>query len=198
MSRALAQAGLFVPLGILLFVLLLGYWGFRLEDPQRLPSALLGKPFPEFQAKRLAEPDAAPVRRADLLGAPTLVNVWATWCPTCKAEHEQLLRIRAHSQVRIVGLNYKDDPAAALRWLRAYGDPYHLNLVDADGRLGVELGVYGAPETFLLDAAGIIRYKRVGELTPQVWLQEIAPRLQRMEAADGLARSARPSVKYAG
>ena len=189
MNRALARAGLFAPLGIFLCVLLLGYWGFRLEDPHRLPSALLGKPFPEFQAQRLAGPSAAPVRRADLLGRPTLINVWATWCPTCKAEHEQLLRIREGSQVRIVGLNYKDDPGAARRWLQNYGDPYHLNLVDGDGRLGVELGVYGAPETFLLDAAGIIRYKRVGELTPEVWREEIAPRLARMEKIDGPAQS---------
>ena len=189
MSQKLPPAGLFAPLGIFVAILLIGYYGFQLEDPHRLPSALLGKPFPEFSAELLqpanAEPATLRVGRADLLGSPVLVNVWATWCPTCKAEHEELVRIRAEAGLRIVGVNYKDDPEAARRWLRAFGNPYDFNVVDPHGSLGVELGVYGAPETFLLDAAGTIVYKRVGEITRQVWLDELAPRVAQLRSADG-------------
>ena len=181
----------FAPLSVFAAVLLLGYVGFRLEDPHRLPSALLGKPFPDFAAPRLDGESADLVRRADLLGSPALVNVWATWCPTCKAEHDELLRIRAVApQLRIIGVNYKDDPAKARLWLRDYGNPYELNLLDRDGALGVELGVYGAPETFLLNAAGEVVFKQVGAVTDAIWRQELAPRLAAMsvgiEAAAGM------------
>ena len=183
------RAALFAPLGIFLLILLIGYYGFQLEDPHRLPSALLGKPFPEFEAGLLESADGVPadgrVRRADLLGDALLVNVWATWCPTCKAEHGELSRIRAETGMRIVGVNYKDDPDAARRWLREHGNPYDFNIVDREGSLGVELGVYGAPETFLLDAAGTIVYKRVGEITRQVWLDELAPHIERLRSNDG-------------
>lgn len=185
------RPALFAPLAIFAVVLLLGYIGFQLEDPHRLPSALIGKPFPDFQAQRLAGGDGALVGREDLLGSPTLVNVWATWCPTCKAEHEELLHIRARAPVRIIGVNYKDDPAKARRWLRDYGDPYEFNLVDLDGALGVELGVYGAPETFLLNAAGEVVFKQVGAVTEAVWRRELAPRL----AALGVPVRTAPSAK---
>jgi cytochrome c biogenesis protein CcmG/thiol:disulfide interchange protein DsbE len=174
------RASLFVPLGIFALIVLLGYLGFRLEDPHRLPSALLDKPFPEFNATVLGAPERQ-VTREDLLGAPVLVNVWATWCPTCKAEHDELMRIDELTDLRIVGVNYKDDAAKAMRWLAVYGDPYEFVLEDADGLLGVELGVYGAPESFLLDATGRIVYKRVGEINPRVWRDEIAPLLDVLE-----------------
>ena len=177
------RPALFAPLAIFGVVLLLGYIGFQLEDPHRLPSALIGKPFPDFRAQRLAGGDGTPVSREVLLGSPTLVNIWATWCPTCKAEHEELLRIRARAPVRIIGVNYKDDPAKARRWLRDYGDPYEFNLVDLDGALGVELGVYGAPETFLLNAAGEVVFKQVGAVTEAVWRRELAPRLAALGVA---------------
>ncbi len=204
--KTLPRLGLFAPLGIFLLILLIGYYGFQLEDPHRLPSALLGQPFPEFRAPLLepsrpfkppgegasavagaggapaAARQASYVSRDDLLGDALLVNVWATWCPTCKAEHDELARIRLEEQVRIVGINYKDDPAAARRWLREFGNPYDFNIVDLNGALGVELGVYGAPETFLLDAEGIIVYKRIGEITRQIWLDELAPRIARLRA----------------
>ena len=182
------RIGRFVPLALFALVLAIGYFGFQLEDPHRLPSALIGQPFPDFAAKRLDGEDGGLVRRADLLGSPVLVNVWATWCPTCKAEHDELLRIRAvlaapvraAVPVRIIGVNYKDDPARARRWLNQYGDPYDFNLIDADGALGVELGVYGAPETFLLNAQGEVVFKQVGAIDGLVWQQEIAPRLAAM------------------
>jgi cytochrome c biogenesis protein CcmG/thiol:disulfide interchange protein DsbE len=178
------RASLFIPLSLFLVILALGYAGFELEDPHRLPSALLDKPFPEFDATVLGEPGRR-VDRNDLIGAPVLVNVWATWCPTCKAEHEELMRIRATTELRIVGVNYKDEGAKAMRWLADFGDPYEFVLEDPDGVLGVELGVYGAPESFLLDAAGTIVYKRVGDINPRVWQEQIVPHLNRMELAVG-------------
>ncbi len=185
------RIGLFAPLALFAVVLAIGYFGFQLDDPHRLPSALIGKPFPDFAAERLDGEAGGLVRRADLLGSPVLVNVWATWCPTCKAEHDELLRIRSRAPVRIIGINYKDDPAKARRWLAEYGDPYELNLIDADGALGVELGVYGAPETFLLNAGGDVVFKQVGAIDERIWQQEIAPRLAAMgmPVADGGARS---------
>ena len=174
------RASFFVPIGIFGLIVVLGYLGFRLEDPHRLPSALLDKPFPEFSATVLGEPGRK-VSRADLIGAPVLVNVWATWCPTCKAEHEELMRIDARTDLRLVGVNYKDDAPKALRWLADFGNPYAFVLEDTDGTLGVELGVYGAPESFLLDAEGRIIYKRVGDINPRIWRDEIAPLLDLLE-----------------
>ena len=156
--------------------------------PAQLPSALLGKVFPEFSAPDLYAPDTI-ITRDDLLGAPALVNVWATWCPTCKAEHEMLMDIAASAAaggagLKIVGLNYKDDRGKALQWLAEFGNPYAMVLSDADGLLGVELGVYGAPETFLLDARGQVVYKRVGDVNQRIWEQEIKPRLATMAGAE--------------
>ncbi len=188
MTGTFSRTALFVPLGLFLAIAAIGYYGFQLEDPHRLPSALLGKPFPDFQAGLLepAAPGQPPttISRDDLLGSALLVNVWATWCPTCRAEHDELTRIRRESGVRIVGVNYKDNAVEARRWLREFGNPYDFNILDADGSLGVELGVYGAPETFLLDAAGIIVYKRVGEITRQVWQEDLAPLIEEMNGAD--------------
>ncbi|MEZ5557225.1 MAG: DsbE family thiol:disulfide interchange protein [Pseudomonadales bacterium] len=181
----MSRVSLFVPLGLFLLIVGIGYAGFKLNDPHVLPSALLGKPFPDFSATLLHEPERV-VHRDELLGEPVLVNVWATWCPTCKAEHAELLRISARTGLRIVGVNYKDDRQQALAWLRRYGDPYEYVLEDPDGSLGVELGVYGAPESFLLDASGTVVYKRVGDINPRVWRDELAPQLARLgvEAGD--------------
>ncbi|MCB1683641.1 MAG: DsbE family thiol:disulfide interchange protein [Pseudomonadales bacterium] len=177
----MSRASLFIPLGIFAAIVVIGYAGFSLNDPHALPSALLGKPFPEFTAPRLDTPRVQVDRQA-LLGSPVLVNVWATWCPTCKAEHEELVRIRRETGLRIVGINYKDNRQAALRWLAEFGDPYEFVIQDLDGSLGVELGVYGAPESFLVDASGVIVYKRVGEINPRIWQDELLPRLRTLEA----------------
>ena len=165
----------FVPLAAFAALAALLYLGFTLRDPHLLPSALVGKPFPEFDLPLLAGGRAT---EEALAGEPRLVNVWATWCPTCLAEHGALLRIRAEEGLSIVGVNYKDDPAEARRWLERHGDPYDFNIVDADGDLGVNLGVYGAPESFLVDGAGIVRYKRVGAVDASVWRREIEPALR--------------------
>ena len=171
----MSRAQLFLPLLLFLLICGVGYVGFSLNDRHQLPSALLDKPFPEFDAVSLFDPERR-VSKDDLLGRPTLVNVWATWCPTCKSEHDELLRIAAATDVRLVGVNYKDDSAEARNWLAQYGNPYELVVVDADGALGVELGVYGAPETFLLDSAGQVIYKRVGDVNPRIWRDQLQPR----------------------
>ena len=164
---AVAPLAVFLPLAAAL------YAGFSLRDPHLLPSALLNQPFPPFDLPRLAVADR--VDRAALVGEPRLVNVWATWCPTCLAEHGELLRIRAQTGLSIVGINYKDERQAALDWLARHGNPYDFTIVDQHGDLGVDLGVYGAPETFLIDAAGIIRYKHVGAVDGDVWRTIIEP-----------------------
>ncbi|MEM6708570.1 MAG: DsbE family thiol:disulfide interchange protein [Pseudomonadota bacterium] len=178
------RASLFVPFAVFLLILLFGYLGFSLNDPHKLPSALLDKPFPTFEAEPL-RPGGKTLRREDLLGAPVLVNVWATWCPTCRAEHDELKRLRADEGLKIVGINYKDEPSKARRWLAELGDPYDFNIQDPDGRIGVELGVYGAPESFLLDANGVIRYKRVGDVNPRIWRDEIQPILTLLQQEAG-------------
>jgi cytochrome c biogenesis protein CcmG/thiol:disulfide interchange protein DsbE len=190
----MSRARLFVPLGIFLVVIAFGYAGFRLNDPHQLPSALLDKPFPDFRAPLLTDPERQ-VGREALLGSPVLVNVWATWCPTCKAEHAELLRIQRDTGLRLVGVVYKDRPELALKWLADYGNPYDLVLQDTDGAIGVDLGVYGAPESFLLDADGVIIYKRVGDVNPRIWRDEIAPRL---EALGVLASGGRSGAAGAG
>ncbi len=183
----MSRASLFIPLTAFVVIVALLYAGFSLNDPHLLPSALIGKPFPAFDLPALDDGQAADARKhftqANVRG-PVLVNVWATWCPTCRAEHAELLRIHRQSGLRIIGINYKDDPAAARAWLAQLGNPYDFNIVDARGTLGVDLGVYGAPESFLVDASGTIVYKRVGDVNRRVWEQELKPHV------DALAQSA--------
>ncbi len=178
----MSRASLFVPLGVFLLILGLGYVGFDLGARSELPSALMNKPFPEFNARLLDTPERS-LTREDLLGRPTLVNVWATWCPTCLSEHEQLMLIAANTDVRIVGVNYKDNPDKALQWLEQFGNPYQWVLDDRDGLLGIEMGVYGAPETFLLDAQGQVVYKRIGDINPRIWRSELKPRLLALDVS---------------
>lgn len=172
----MSRASLFIPATVFALIVGVGYVGFSLNDPHELPSALLGKPFPAFEAPLLSDPQRI-VRLDDLLGEPVLVNVWATWCPTCAAEHDELLRIRDRTGLRIVGVNYKDEPVKARRWLQTYGNPYDMVIQDPTGSLGVELGVYGAPESFLLDSRGTIVYKRVGDINTRIWRDELGPKV---------------------
>ena len=183
------RARLFLPVvGFALLASVL-FLGFTLRDPKLLPSALIDKPFPPFDLPVLARAGERATRDR-LLGEVRLVNVWATWCPTCLAEHGELMRIRSETGLSIVGINYKDDPALAGEWLARHGDPYDFNVEDATGDLGVELGVYGAPETFLVDAEGVIRYKRVGDVDKQVWRDELAPRIAALEGGNTLGAAA--------
>jgi cytochrome c biogenesis protein CcmG/thiol:disulfide interchange protein DsbE len=148
-------------------------------DPQALPSALIDRPLPEFSLPALGEERT--LSRAEVIGEVALLNVWATWCPSCRVEHPYLVQLAA-SGVPIYGLNYKDEDAAAERWLAELGNPYRANIVDREGSLGVDLGVYGAPETYLLDAQGVIRYRHVGVVDERVWQTVLQPMYQQLSA----------------
>lgn len=174
---------LLLPLALFLLVAVLLYRGLFLE-PNRLPSALIGKPFPDFALPALGAGQRT-LTRDDIKGRPALVNVWATWCPSCRQEHTLLTRL-ADQGVVIYGVNYKDERIAAQRWLRTSQNPYRLNIEDAAGTLGLDLGVYGAPETFFIDAKGIIREKYVGVIDQDVWREKLAP------VYDQLLREAAP------
>ncbi|MFZ3186496.1 MAG: DsbE family thiol:disulfide interchange protein [Pseudomonas sp.] len=178
MKRAL----LLLPLLVFLAVAVFLYRGLYL-DPAELPSALINKPFPAFSLPAVSGDRV--ITQADLKGQPALVNVWATWCPSCRVEHPFLTELRGQG-VRILGVNYKDDNLAAQKWLTDLHDPYQLSINDEKGSLGLDLGVYGAPETFLVDKDGIIRHKYVGVIDAQVWREQLAGLYQ------GLVDEARP------
>ena len=172
--RLLAVFGVF--LGVVLFALM-ALFGIN-NDPRELPSALIGKPFPEFSTGSVFDADTV-ITRADLLGRPALVNVWATWCPSCKDEHP-VLNDLAKQGVLIHGVNYKDNIPDAQRWLNDFLNPYQLNISDPKGTLGFDLGVYGAPETFMIDKHGIIRHKFVGAVSKRIWREKLAPIYQEL------------------
>lgn len=154
------------------------------RDPRELPSMLIGKPWPNRPLPQLnsTAADGAPVGPAELRGKPRLINLWASWCAVCADEQPvilalgQTLRDQGRAD-QLIGLNYKDTTKDANAWLQQQGNPFALTLVDADGRMGIELGVYGAPESFLINAQGVIVWKHVGELTPDVITNEVLPRL---------------------
>lgn len=142
-------------------------------DPKALPSALVGKPIPAFELPLLADANVIKDQSA-LRGRAALLNVWATWCPSCRVEHAYL-NILAQREITIYGLNYKDSREEALLWLERLGNPYQFNLFDEQGSLGLNLGVYGAPETYVIDENGIVRYRHVGVLDEKVWQRRIVP-----------------------
>lgn len=141
--------------------------------PDILPSQLKGKTVPEFTATKLDAPDRIKtiLTNEDFKG-PALINVWATWCPTCRDEHSTLNVLKKEG-VTIYGINYKDDPKKAYAWLQELGNPYEFNVEDPSGSIGIDMGVYGAPETFFIDANNVIRYRHVGAILPQIWNQEL-------------------------
>ena len=142
------------------------------KDTSALPSPLLGKPAPEFALPVLGEPERI-ITRADLLGAPYLLNVWGSWCPACRDEHPVITRIAESGRIRVIGYDYKDEPEEAFRWLAQFG-----NVV---GRAARDWGIYGAPETFLVDAEGLVRWKFVGPLTDEVVQEQLLPLLETLE-----------------
>ncbi len=186
----MSKPGLFVPLGVFILLAILLATGFQLEDPHHLPSALIGKPMPEFELADVITPDRV-IRKQDLLGEVSLINVWATWCPSCAREHSELLEISKSNAIRLIGVNYNDDISKAQRWLRERQDPYWINVADTEGTLGIDLGVYGAPETFVLDADGFIRFRYVGPVSRSVWqdtLQPVVDRVKKEKAEQTAAR----------
>ncbi|WP_372966000.1 DsbE family thiol:disulfide interchange protein [Marinobacter sp.] len=144
------------------------------KDPTKLESARIGKPVPQFSLQSLNDPEV--LLDASLLrGEVTLLNVWAEWCPSCWDEHEYLMWLSKEKGVRLVGLNYKDQRETAFRFLARLGNPYREIIFDPQGALGFDLGVYGAPETFVIDAQGVIQYRHVGVVNRQVWEEVLLP-----------------------
>lgn len=154
------------------------------RDPgfaRKLPSVMVGKPVPDFDLPELLDPSRR-VTAAQYKGQVWLLNVWGSWCPECWKEHGYLETLAKRERVTIVGLNWRDQNADALDMLRRAGNPYAAIGVDPDSDAAVDLGVYGAPESFVIDKAGVIRHKHVGAITPQVWQDEIRPLIQSLEA----------------
>jgi cytochrome c biogenesis protein CcmG/thiol:disulfide interchange protein DsbE len=174
------RAALFlVPLALFVLLtafLLRGLW----LNPREVPSPLIGKPAPQFTLPRLTAD--AQFASKDLLGQVWIFNVWASWCTPCRVEHPLFNQLAAQKLVPIVGLNYKDTPQAAKRWLAELGDPYQLIVVDADGRVGIDYGVYGVPETFVIDKKGVIRHKHIGPVTPEAMQKKIIPLVRELQA----------------
>jgi cytochrome c biogenesis protein CcmG/thiol:disulfide interchange protein DsbE len=167
MKRAL------LPLAI--FLLLAGFLAFGLKlNPREVPSPLVGRLAPPFELPLLQQPEKR-FSPADMRGKVWMLNVWASWCETCRDEHPLLVALAKQNLLPILGLNYKDKGEDAQRWLKQFGDPYQFSVVDADGRIGIDYGVYGVPETYLIDAEGMIRFKQIGALTPAVLEQKILP-----------------------
>ena len=151
------------------------------KDPKYVPSPLVGKPAPTFTLPQLHDPKQS-FSPEDLKGRVWLLNVWASWCVSCREEHPVLLEFaRTHGDAPLVGLNYKDQRPEALAWLKQHGNPYVLSAFDADGRVGIDYGVYGVPETYVIDQAGIIRYKHVGPVTPETVKTLIDPLLMSLQ-----------------
>ena len=167
-----------IPLLVLLGLVWFLGTGLKL-NPKEVPSPLIGKPAPEFRLARLDRADMT-LGSQDLRGKVWMLNVWASWCVACRQEHPLLMAFARQSQLPIYGLNYKDDRAAGLRWLANFGDPYVASLYDADGRVGIDFGVYGVPETFVIDQHGVIRFKHIGPLTPEVLRTRIEPLLKQL------------------
>lgn len=152
-----------IPLFVLAALLALLAAGLR-HDPRRLPSVLIGKPAPEFDLPRLDEP-AQRLSTESLRGQVWILNVWASWCESCRDEHPLLVELSRHRIAPVLGLNYKDERQSALQWLADAGDPYTSSIVDRSGQTAIDYGVYGVPETFVVDRAGIVRYREAGPLT---------------------------------
>jgi cytochrome c biogenesis protein CcmG/thiol:disulfide interchange protein DsbE len=169
-----------VPLAIFALLVAFLFRGLSL-DPKLVPSPLVGKPIPTFTLTRLDNP-AVTISDADFRGKVTLLNVWATWCVSCRREHETLVELAKTGQVEIYGLNYKDNREDANRYLAQLGNPYVANAFDNDGRVGIDWGVYGAPETFIIDREGIIRHKHIGPLTTDIINDEILPLVAKLKS----------------
>ena len=174
----MARLKLFLPLIVFIVLALFLFNGLE-RDPNAMPSALIDRPIPDFSLAVLNDENKQ-VDQAIFQGKPALLNVWATWCVSCRVEHPYLNKL-SEKGIRIIGLNYKDDIVAARQWLEAKGDPYALSIVDDTGRMGLDLGVFGAPETYVVDSTGTIRYKHVGVVDDRVWKKYLLPVWQQIQ-----------------
>jgi cytochrome c biogenesis protein CcmG/thiol:disulfide interchange protein DsbE len=171
----------YIPLGI--FVVLLVFLAIGLtRDPHEIPSPLIGKPAPDFSAPILDTP-AQQVTKQDMLGKVWLLNTWASWCVACREEHPLLVEFSKtpDKTFAIVGLDYKDKDQDGQKWLARYGNPYDVAIADRDGRIGINFGVYGVPESFLIDKMGIIRYKQIGPFTPEAIRDKLLPLVRELQ-----------------
>ena len=165
-----------------LFVVLLGFLGVGLNlNPREVPSPLINKPAPDFALPRLDDPSQT-IALKDLAGRVWMLNVWASWCVACREEHPLLVDYSRRATVPLYGLNYKDGRDDALGWLARYGNPYTASLSDTKGLVGIDFGVYGVPETFIIDKQGVVRFKHIGPVTPQVLRDRIEPLLKELNA----------------
>ncbi len=176
------QARFLIP--VIVVIGLLGILAIGLTlDPRKVPSPLIGKPAPVFALPKLYQPDQL-LTNNDLKGQLALVNVWASWCVACREEHAQIERLSTEFKLRVIGLNYKDKPEDARRWLAQFGNPYSDIAVDEPGRVGIDWGVYGVPETFVIDANGVIRYKHIGPVTASDIETVILPLIAEIQRTD--------------
>ncbi len=166
---------LWLPLGFIALIGLLAA-GLRL-NPRQVPSPLIGKAAPPFELPRLDQPSRTFTQK-EMLGSVWVLNVWASWCPPCLVEHPVVTELA--KSVPVVGLNYKDAREDALPWLARNGDPYQLSVYDANGRIAIDYGVYGVPETYVIDQRGVIRYKHIGPLTPEVAQRKLLPKVKEL------------------
>ena len=167
------RARFLIPLAV--FAVLVAFLGVGLTlNPREVPSPLINKPAPAFQLPQLHAPDKTFAQK-DMLGKVWMLNVWASWCVACREEHPNLVELARSGAVPIYGLNYKDERADGIAWLARFGNPYQLSAYDRDGRIGIDYGVYGVPETYVIDKAGVIRYKRIGAVTPEILRDKILP-----------------------
>jgi cytochrome c biogenesis protein CcmG/thiol:disulfide interchange protein DsbE len=168
---------------IAVFVALIALLGIGLKlDPREVPSPLIGKPAPHFELPELHQA-AKTFSERDMRGKVWVLNVWASWCVSCREEHPVLLDLAASGAVPVYGLNYKDKREDGLAWLKSMGDPYKVSIFDFDGRVGIDYGVYGVPETYLIDKSGVIRYKRIGPLTPEIVKDTLLPLVKELDRA---------------
>ncbi|NWG86600.1 MAG: DsbE family thiol:disulfide interchange protein [Hydrogenophilaceae bacterium] len=168
----------FIPFIVFVVLAVFFYVGLSL-NPREVPSPLIGKPAPAFEQPQLFEP-AKTFAPKDMQGQVWLFNVWASWCVACREEHPYLVELAQAKRLPIVGLNYKDQPDAAKGWLAQLGNPYTLSVVDPEGKIGIDYGVYGVPETYLIDRTGLIRYKHVGPVTQEAWQEKFEPLLKEL------------------
>lgn len=163
-----------------LFLVLAGFLAVGLNlNPREVPSPLIGKPAPAFELTKLDAPDQK-LKRDDLLGKVWVLNVWASWCAPCREEHPLVMDLARRKIAPVYGLNYKDTRPAGMGFLTQLGNPYEASLFDADGRVGIDYGVYGVPETFVVDRQGTIRFKHIGPLTPEVLEKKLVPLLKEL------------------
>ena len=169
-------------LPLVIFLVMVGFLFIGLNlDPREVPSPLVGKPAPQFSLPRLDNPEQV-FSGKDMLGKVWLLNVWASWCGACKEEHPLLVSLAKTGFVPVVGMDYKDTRDEALQWLAQGGNPYMTTIMDVDGRIGINYGVYGVPETYVIDKKGIIAYKKTGPMTMQSLREVIVPLVKKLQA----------------